>query len=230
MTDNENPNAGHRERLKERFRKAGLDGFHDYEAVELVLSFAIPRRDVKPAAKALIKKFKGLRGVFDAPVEELKEVKGVGENAALLLKLLKEVAGEYLKERIIGRDVVRSPAEVIEFLNLKLSGERVEKFIAVYLNSKNEVLAVDTLHEGTIDQTLVYPRKAIENAFKHNARSVIFVHNHPSGDPKPSQRDRKLTMDLESAARAVDIIVHDHIIIGRDSHVSGRDLGWFRGR
>src|SRR3990170_3062151 len=183
----EDSKAGHMERLRERFKKAGLAGFHDYEVLELILTYAIPRRDVKPLAKTLIERFKGLRGVLDASFEELYSVNGIGENAALLLKFMKEVSGEYLKERVMKKDVIRSPEDVLNYLNLTLSGEKVEKFLAIYLNSKNEILSVETLHEGTIDQTVVYPRKVIENAFRHNARSIIFVHNHPSGDPTPSE-------------------------------------------
>jgi DNA repair protein RadC len=231
MSDNVELKAGHRGRLRERFIKSGLEGFHDYEAVELLLTYAIPRRDVKPLAKILIQRFKGLRGVFDATLEELSTVKGVGENAAVLIKLLKEAAGAYLKEGVMKKDVVRSAKDVVDYLNLTLSGEKVEKFLALYLNSKNEILGVETLHEGSIDRTFVYPRKAIENAFKHNARSVIFVHNHPSGDPTPSEVDRKLTKELEAAASALDIIVHDHIIIGEKTHFSGKERGWLgRGR
>ncbi len=225
-----NPNAGPRGRLRERFKKSGLDGFHDYEAVELLLTYAIPRRDVKPLAKRLIEKFGGLRGLFDASHEELSKVRGVGSHTAVLLRLIKEASGEYLKERMMKKDVIRSPKDVADYLNLTLSGERVEKFMALYLNSKNEILGVETLHEGFLDRTFVYPRKAIENAFKHNARSIIFVHNHPSGDPTPSEVDRKLTRELESAASALDIIVHDHIIVGKNTQFSAREGGWLKGK
>ncbi|VAV84474.1 UPF0758 family protein [hydrothermal vent metagenome] len=225
MTDN-NENSGHRARLRERFLKSGLEGFHDYEVVELLLTFAIPRRDVKPLAKKLIKDYKGLRGLLDATPEELSATDGIGANAAVLIALIKEMAGAYLKERIEKKHVVSSAKDLLDYLNMTLSGEKVEKFLAVYLNSKNEILGVETLHEGTINQTVVYPRKVIEKAFKHNARSVVFVHNHPSGDPTPSKTDRLLTDELVEAARTVDIKVHDHIIIGKTRHTSLRDLGW----
>lgn len=218
-----------RKRLKERFRAHALEGFHDYEILELLLSYAVPKRDVGPLAKSLVKRFKGIRGVFDAPVEELKAAGGLGANAVVFLKLIKDISGVYLKERMMGSDVMRCTKDVLDYLNITLSGERVEKFIAIYLNARNEVISVETLHEGTINQTAVYPRKAIEKAFKHNARSVIFVHNHPSGDATPSNVDRQLTRVLDRAALAVDLIVHDHLIIGKNKHFSARENGWIIG-
>lgn len=219
----------HKRRLKDRFKKGALEGFHDYEILELLLTYAVPKKDIKPLAKSMLNRFRGIRGVFDATVDELKTMEGVGENAVVLIKLIKDVTGVYLKERMMGSDVVRCSKDVLDYLNLTLSGERVEKFLAIYLNARNEVLAVETLHEGTINQTAVYPRKAIEKAFKHNARSVIFVHNHPSGDATPSSVDRQLTRVLDRAALAVDLIVHDHLIIGKNKHFSARENGWIIG-
>lgn len=219
----------HRRSLKARFRKGSLEGFHDYEILELLLLYAVPKKDVKHLAKSMLKRFRGIRGVFDASAEELKTVEGMGENAAVLIKLVKDMTGVYLKERMMGSDVMRCTKDVLDYLNLTLSGERVEKFLAIYLNARNEVLAVETLHEGTINQTAVYPRKAIEKAFKHNARSVIFVHNHPSGDATPSNVDRQLTRVLDRAALAVDLLVHDHLIIGKSKHFSARENGWIIG-
>ena len=230
MTENKyrekSQTGGHRRRLREKFLKAGLNSLHDYEAVELLLTYAIPRMDVKPVAKSLIKKFKGLRGILDASMEELIETPGLGEHSAGLIKLTKELGQAYLKEQIIGEDVLSSPKEVVDFLTIKLAGERVEKFLALFLSTKNEVLAIETINEGTINQTAVYPRKVIEHAIRHNARSIIFVHNHPSGDSTPSKSDIRLTKELEDAARTVDILIHDHIIIGRNGHHSLRDSGW----
>lgn len=163
---------------------------------------------------------------MDASFEELYNVDGIGENASTLIRLIKEMAGEYLKERVMGKDVIRSARDVINYLAIALSGEKVEKFLALYLNSKNEVLGVETLHEGTIDQTAVYPRTIIESAFRHNAKSLILVHNHPSGDPTPSKSDRELTKGLERAASTLDILIHDHIIIGKNGHFSAREAGW----
>ena len=222
-------NKEQKQRLKERFRAGYLEGFHNHEILELLLSYAAPKKDVKHLSRVLIHRFKGLRGVLDATPEEIKAVVGLSENSAVMLKLVKDVAGVYLKERIMGKDVIRCAKDVIDYLNLTLSGERVEKFLAMYLNSKNELLSVETLHEGTINQTAVYPRKAIEKAFKYNAQGVIFVHNHPSGDATPSDIDRQLTKILDRAALAVDLLVHDHLIVGRNKHFSARENGWIIG-
>ena len=222
-------NRDHRRILKERFKQGSLQGFHSYEILEFLLLYAVPKKDVKPLAKALITRFKGLRGVFDATPEEFKGVTGIGENAVVLIKLLKDITGVYLKERMMGKDIITCTRDVLDYLKLTLSGERVEKFLAIYMNGRNEVLAIEILHEGTINQTVVYPRKAIEKAFKHNASSVVFVHNHPSGDATPSDVDWQLTRVLDRAALAVDLFVHDHIIIGKNRHFSARENGWIIG-
>ena len=219
----------HKKRFVDRLKKSSLESFHDYEVLELLLTYSLRKKDVRPVAKSLLARFKGLRGVFDAGAEDLREVEGVGENTAVLIGLVKGAAEQYLKERFIGGDVIRNPDDVVKYLKLTLSGSRVERFVAIYLNAKNEAIAVETLHVGTVNATVVYPRKAIELAFKHGARSVIFVHNHPSGNTTPSDPDRHLMMVLDRAAIAVDMIVHDHVIIGRDRFFSARESGWVFG-
>jgi DNA repair protein RadC len=174
-------------------------------------------------------RFWPFREIFEATQEELESVWGVGEKEAVFIRFMREMVGVYLKRKLERKSVVRYPRDVLDFLNLTLSEERNEKFLAIYLNAKNEVLGVEILYEGTIDQMHVYPRKAIEYALKYNARSVIFAHNHPSGDPTPSRADLELSMVLEMAALAVDMNVHDHIIIGKHTHFSGRENGWLLG-
>jgi len=220
------PTAGHRARLRDRFRKAGLSGFHDYETLELLLSFAIPRRDVKPAAKQLVKKFGGLRGVFDASLDELETVPGVGPNAAIMIRFLKEAASLYLKEKIQKRSLLDSPEAVIEYCRHSLLGQRNELFRVIYLNTRNEIIDVETISEGTVDHTSVYPRKVLEGALRHNAVALIFVHNHPDGASEASDADRRLTQALVQATKAVGISVHDHVIVGQDGHFSFRQQGW----
>lgn len=197
--------------------------------LEQLLSYAVKEKDIPEVSGGLMKRFKGLRGVLDASHEELKDSGWLTENGAVFLKFAKEAAGVYLKERMMGKDAVRNMKCVLDYLNLTLSGERIEKFLAVYLNSKNEVISVDVLHEGTINQTVVYPRKAIERAFRHKASAIIFVHNHPSGDSTPSAMDRQLARTLDGAAAAVDLSVIDHIVIGKNRHFSAREHGWMSG-
>jgi DNA repair protein RadC len=221
-----NSYEGHRKRLRERYKKSGLAGFHDYEFIEMLLTYAIPRRDVKPLAKELLAHFGGIRGIFDASLEELTTIKGLGERTAILFKLLKEGSTLYLKARVKGKEILSSPQQALDFCHHMLSGEKNEKFMVLYLTTKNELIDTEILEEGTINQTAVYPRKVVEGALKHNASALIFVHNHPSGDPTPSRTDKKLTEALVDAAQAIDVTVHDHIIIGKNSHFSGRDGGW----
>jgi DNA repair protein RadC len=225
-----NPHEGHRKRLRDRFTKTGLDGFHDYEFIELLLTYAIPQRDVKPIAKELLHRLGGIKGVFDASLEGLTSVTGIGKRTAILIKLLKEGSTLYLKTRVKHKEVLSSPQDVFNFCHHALSGSKNEKFMIIYLTSKNELIEAEVIEEGTINQTAVYPRKVLEGALRHNASALIFVHNHPSGDPTPSQTDRQLTDALEKAALTIDIAVHDHIIIGKNTHFSGRKHGWLAGK
>ncbi len=229
VSKNASPNTGHRKRLKERFLKSSLDGFHDYEVVELLLTYAIPRRDVKPLAKGLVTRFKGLKGLFEASGEELAGLSGVGDNTAVLISVVKEVAAAYLKEQAERNKPIRSPEDVIEFLGFALCEETSEKFFSIYLNSKNEVLGFETLFDGPLKYGSLSPRKVIETAFKYNARSMIFVHSLPDGKANPTNTERNLTEELQHAASAVDILVHDHIIAGKDTHLSAREIGWLKG-
>lgn len=228
VSKNHNPNSGHRKRLKQRFRKSSLEGFHDYEVVELLLTYAIPRRDVKPLAKGLLGHFKGLKGLFEASAEELGSIGGVGENSAVLISVIKEAAAAYLKEQAELNRPIRSPDDVIEFLSSSCM-EPSEKFLAIYLNSKNEVLGLETLFKGPLKEGSLSPRKVIETAFKYNARSMIFVHYLPEGKVNPTNVERNLSEELQHAASAVDILVHDHIIAGKDKHLSAREIGWLKG-
>lgn len=225
-----NCNAGHRKRLRARFLKSALEGFHDYEILEILLTFAIPRRDVKPVAKELVRVFKSLKGVFEAPPEELRAVRGIGPNAAMFISLFKAAAAAYLEDDLACKRPISSPGDVMNFLGLDPAIRESEQFLAIYLNSRNEVLGLEILHEGPIDKLSVTPRKVIEKAFDHNARSVIFVHNTQIEKPSFTSSEKEITKGLESAAAAVDIIVHDHLLIGKGAHFSARESGWLKGR
>jgi DNA repair protein RadC len=211
---------GHRKRLRERFGKGGAEGFHDYELLELLLTYAIPRCDVKPIAKDLIKTFGSLSGVLDAGQKELDEVKGIGPISAVLIRVIKELQGEYLSEGMKGRDLVSSPQAAIDFARVSLSGLDHEVFLAIYLNTKNRVLGHEIIQKGTVDHTVMYPRRLIEAALKHKAAGIILVHNHPSGYSEPSPEDKRLTQALAEVARPMDLRILDHIVVGKDGYFS----------
>ena len=216
---------GHRERLRERFLRAGAKGLQDYELLELLLSYAIPRKDVKPQAKELLRRFGSLAAVLDAPLEEVQEVKGIGPRAATLLRLAKEMGEVYLGERMRGVDVLSSPSRVVDFCLFRLKGEGEEKFMVIYLNVKNEVMDYEVIQEGTVDRSVVYPRRVAEKALRRRAASVIVVHNHPSGHPDPSPEDRRITRELVEALRPLEIRLLDHIIVGKRGYFSFRERG-----
>ncbi len=211
---------GHRKRLREKFIKSGLKGFHDYEIIELLLSLGIPRRDCKQQAKEAIKKFKTLRGVLEAPPEELQQIEGIGSHSAFGIKLVQEVAREFLKEKIIDKPIYKSTQEIFDYLYHSMRDLKKEVFKVLYLNSQNQIIETADLFEGTISSSSVSPREVIESAIKNSAVSLIFVHNHPSGNPEPSKSDKELTRDLVYAGSIMQIRVLDHIIIGNDRYYS----------
>ncbi len=211
---------GHRKRLREKFIKSGLTGFHDYEIIELLLSLGTPRKDCKPQAKEAIKRFKTLRGVLEATTEELQQINGVGSHSAFGIKLMQAVAREFLKEKIIDKSVYKSSREVFDYLYHSMRDLKKEVFKVIYLNSQNQIIETEELFEGTLDKSFISPREVMERAIKHNAVSLIFVHNHPSGNPEPSLSDKELTRDLVYAASIMQIKVLDHLIIGNNRYFS----------
>ena len=219
------PQAGHRRRLRERFLKHGLAGFLDYEVIELLLTLGTPRRDCKESAKAALREFRSLRGVLESPVEELRRVRGIGPRNVLGLKLIHEVSRRFLKDRLVSQPVCRSSREVFDFLYHALRDQRKEQFKVLFLDVKNQVLEEKTLFEGTVDGSAVYPREIVKDALRTNASALIFVHNHPSGDPEPSLCDREITRDLVFAAGVMQIKVLDHIVIGNNAYFSFADRG-----
>jgi DNA repair protein RadC len=216
---------GHRHRLRERFRKAYADGLHDYEMLELLLSYAIPRKDVKPIAKNLIERFGGLNGTLDADPAEIERIPEMGAASATLIKLVKEMGGLYLSRRMEKRDLMTSPQRVIQFAMMKLAGLPHEAFMAIFLNVQNELIDHAVVNEGTVDQVAVYPRRIVEMALSCHAAGLIVVHNHPSGYTDPSEEDKRLTRALADAARFLDIRLLDHIVVGRHGHFSFAERG-----
>ncbi len=211
---------GHRKRLREKFVKSGLAGFHDYEIIELLLSLGTPRKDCKAQAKEALRKFKSLRGVLEAPPEELQQIDGIGPHSAFGIKLVQEVAREFLKEKIIDKPVYKSAKEMADYLYHSMRDLKKEVFKVIYLNSQNQIIEVADLFEGTIDGSSISPREVVKSAIKHNAVSLIFAHNHPAGDPEPSRHDKEVTRDLVYAATILRIKVLDHIIIGNNRYFS----------
>ena len=216
----DNAALGHRKRLREKFLKSGLKGFHDYEIIELLLTLGSPRKDCKQQAKEALKRFKTLRGVLEAPPEELQQIDGIGPHSAFGIKLAQEVAREFLKEKIIDKPIYKSTQEIFDYLYHSMRDLKKEVFKVIYLNSQNQIMETADLFEGTINSSAISPREVVASAIKNNAVSLIFAHNHPSGNPEPSQSDKELTRDLVYAGSIMLIKVLDHIIIGNDRYFS----------
>ena len=217
--------AGHRQRLRERFLTAGLDGFLDYEVIELLLTLATPRKDCKAAAKKALQRFKTLPGVLEAPSGDLCQIKGIGSKNILGLKLIKAVSDRYFAQKLVHADPINNSKALFDYLYLELRHKHTEVFKIIFLNAKNRVLSSKTLFSGTLTASAVYPREVVKSALAHHAAAVIFAHNHPSGDPQPSDEDIKLTRQLVCACKTVDIHVHEHIIIGDGQYFSFADQG-----
>jgi DNA repair protein RadC len=222
---NRQKEKGHRWRLREKFLRVGLKGFLDYEIVELLLTLGTPRRDCKQPAKEALKKFQSLRGILEAPADELQKIDGIGPHNIFGLKLIQEVSRRFLKERMMSRPYCHSSKEVFDYLYHALRDLRREKFKVLFLDAKNQILEEETVFEGTVDSSAVYPREIVKQALKWDASSLIFVHNHPSGDPEPSASDKEITKGLVFAAGVMQLKVLDHIIIGNNRYFSFADEG-----
>lgn len=215
--------AGHRKRLRERFLQSGLDGFLDYEIVELLLTLGTPRKDCKQVAKAAIKKFGGLRGVLEATPADLRQIKGIGSSNYFGLKLFQDIEERLAKEKIPVRITLNSSRSVAKYLQKSIGKERKEHFVALYLNSKNHLLSEETISIGTVDANLVHPREVFNPAVRLLSTQVIIAHNHPSNDLLPSPEDVAITRRLQEAAKIFGIELLDHIIVGKDNHSSLRE-------
>lgn len=215
---------GHRERLRARFREAGQDALADYELLELLLFRALPRRDVKPLAKALIARFGSFAEVIAAPPARLAEVTGLGEAAATELKIVHAAASRFARGEVKRRPVLSSWSAVLDYCRTAMGFEDKEQFRILFLDKRNQLITDELQQVGTVDHTPVYPRELVKRALELSATAVILVHNHPSGDPTPSQADIQMTRSIVDIARPLGIAVHDHIIVGKAGHASFKGL------
>ena len=225
VRDKRHRREGHRERLREKFLRAGLDGFHDYEVIELLLTFATPRKDCKQAAKSALKRFKTLPGVLEASAAELQEVDGIGPKNLIGIRLVKAVADRFLTSRLERNKALGNSRALFEYLYHTMRNKQREHFKVIYLDAKNRVIAAETLFKGTLTASSVYPREVVRAALQHQAAAVIFAHNHPSGDPAPSREDVAITRQLLFACRTMGISVHEHLVIGNNRYFSFADQG-----
>jgi DNA repair protein RadC len=215
---------GHRDRLRARFSDVGGDAVPDYELLELVLFRSIPRRDVKPIAKELLKRFGTFAEVLAAAPARLMEVDGIGESIVTDLKIIEASARRLVRGAVANRQVLSSWASVIDYCRAAMAFMDKEQFRLLFLDKRNALIADEVQQSGTIDHTPVYPREVVKRALELSASALILVHNHPSGDPTPSSADIKMTREIIDVAKPLGIVVHDHIIVGRDGHASLKGL------
>jgi DNA repair protein RadC len=217
---------GHRKRLRERFLAGGPEALADYELLELVLFGANPRADVKPLAKRLLAAFDGdFAEVIAADPERLKRIEGLGDVALVTLKAIHAAAVRLSRTKLKAKPVIGAWAQLLDYCQAQMAREPIEQFRVLFLDRKNVLIADERQNRGTVDHTPVYPREVVKRALELNASALIVVHNHPSGDPTPSQADIAMTREIQRAAAAIGIVLHDHLVIGRAGHASFKNLG-----
>ncbi len=216
------PSEGHRKRLREKFIESGLDGFFDYEIVELLLTLGTPRKDCKVIAKEAIKRFKNLKGVLDAEVSDLITINGVGTSNIIGLTLFKAISERYSKEIISPKILLNSSKLVAEYLKAKIGNKKEEHFMIMYFDTRNKLIN-EEVSVGTLNASLVHPREVFKKAIKDNVAQIIIAHNHPSGDFKPSEEDISTTKRLIEAGKLVGISVIDHLILTSDKYFSFKE-------
>lgn len=215
----------HRKRLRERFLQGGADAMPDYELLELLLFRAVPRQDVKPLARRLLETFGDLASVISAPPARLSTLHGVGEAVIVELKLAEAMATRLSRAKVLNRQVISSWQALLDYCHTAMSHRETEHFRVLFLDRKNTLIADEELGRGTVDHVPVYPREVLRRALEVNASALILVHNHPSGDPTPSSADIAMTEQIQTAAQALSITLHDHLIIGKSRESSFRALG-----
>lgn len=226
MNTKESPHyTGHRDRLRKKFLTGGFDYLTDYEILELALMYVLPRKDVKILAKDMINKFGSLKQVFDADIEELKQIKNISDYSAGFLFFLKKFTSLYLSLEIKEKDKLLSPLKVKDYLISSLSGEKIEKIYAIVLNAGNRVTDCLEIEKGTVNKSLLIPRKIAEIALKYKAAAIIIAHNHPGGNLKPSQNDIDITGAVKKALEAVEVSLLDHIVVANNNYFSFKEYG-----
>ena len=216
---------GHRERLRKRFREAGAEAVPDYELLELVLFRAMPRRDTKPIAKAILARFGTFAEAMNAPEDLLLEIPGLGDAAVTEIKLVRAAALRLMRGEVLERPVLGSWKQVLDYCRAVMGFEAKEQFRILFLDKRNQMIADELQQEGTVDHTPVYVREVVKRALELSATAIVLVHNHPSGDPTPSRADIDMTKQIIAAAKPLGVVVHDHIIVGKQGHASFRGLG-----
>jgi len=222
-----NIDEGHRKRLRERFLRSGLDGFHDYEIIELLLTLGTPRKDCKKTAKDAIAKFKGLTGVLDSTLEELQQVKGIGPSNVFGIKLFQAISERYTREKITPSLLLNSPQLIFEYLKERIGKKKKEHFTIICLDTRNNLI-IEEVSVGTLNASLVHPREVFKKAILNNSSHVIIAHNHPSGDPTPSEDDIITTRRLVESGKVLGIAVTDHIIVTKNNFVSLKEKGFVK--
>lgn len=218
---------GHRQRLKNRYLQCGYKAFQNYEILELLLTYAIPRKDVKGVAKLLIEKYGNITNILNQELDSLLKNKGIGENSAILLKLVGDIIKNIYYERLKNNDFleIKSKEVLLNFLSREIGYSKVEKFIVLFLNNSNKLLGTETLFYGTIDKSAIYPREIVEKVINYRAKGVVFAHNHPSGCVKPSVADVEVTQHMTKTLNMIDVKVLDHIVISSNDYFSFLEEG-----
>ncbi len=216
---------GHRSRLRIRLLAAGPDALADHELLEMVLFLALPRRDTKPIARALLARFGSYAAAISAPLNDLRAVDGIGDAGAAALKTVQAAALRLARAEVMDRPVLTNWDALMGYLNAVLARERVEQFRVLFLDGRNRLIADEAQSRGTINHTPVYPREVVRRGLELHATAIILVHNHPSGDPTPSRADIDMTREVKAAAEALSIVLHDHVIVGNGRWVSFRREG-----
>lgn len=216
-------NQGHRERIFQRFELSGINAFHDYEVLELLLTFIFPRVDTKKIAKNLLKEFKSINEILNSDLDLLIATPGMGRKSAIKLKFIKEFINYLIKEKQIKSSIIKNKNDVEEYLKINLGFRRDEYMVAIYLSSSHEIFGIEEITEGTVNRCHVYPRKIFKGAFSYGAAAIVIAHNHPGGTVDPSKSDWKLTKEIYKAAKILDLTLLDHIIITNEQVISMRE-------